>query len=133
MPLERISVGFRDLSLSLRSNPLTRDLVILKNENAIARSVQNLVLTLRGEKFFEPRIGTDTNALLFENIDNFTAQRLQSQIEEVIQNYEPRVELIETIVTPDYDEGAMNVLVKYIIVGIDALPQQLEFILLPTR
>jgi phage baseplate assembly protein W len=133
MPAERISVGFRDLSLSLRSNPLTRDLVILKNETAIARSVQNLVLTNVGEKFFEPNIGTNTSALLFENIDVFTANALSTQITEVIKNYEPRVDLLEVIVTPDYDEGAMGVLIKYLIVGIDALPQQLEFVLLPTR
>lgn len=133
MPVERISVGFRDISLSLKANPLTRDLSILKDENAIARSVQNLVLTIRGEKFFEPFIGTSVNELLFENIDLFTARKIENQITEVINNFEPRVRLIETIVTPNYDEGAMDVNVKYRIVGIDALPQQLEFVLLPTR
>jgi phage baseplate assembly protein W len=133
MPLERISVGFKDISLSLRANPLTRDLSILKNESAIARSVQNLVLTSRGEKFFEPTIGTLTNALLFENIDFSTAELLKSEIESVIRNNEPRVELVEVTVTPNYDEGAMDVKVIYLIVGIDALPQQLEFVLLPTR
>lgn len=133
MPLERVSVGFRDISLSLRANPLTRDLSILKNESAIARSVQNLVLTARGEKFFEPTIGTLTNRLLFENIDFSTAESLQGEIEDVINNNEPRVNLVEVTVTPNYDEGAMDVKVIYLIVGIDALPQQLEFILLPTR
>lgn len=133
MPLERISVGFRDISLSLKINPLTRDLSVLKNEQAIARSIQNLVLTIRGEKFFEPSIGTDVNKLLFENIDIFTARAIETQIIEVINQFEPRVELIETVVTPDYDEGAMDVKITYLIVGIDALPQQLEFVLLPTR
>jgi len=133
MPLERISVGFRDISLSLKKNPLTRDLSILKNEQAIARSIQNLVLTIRGEKFFEPSIGTSVNKLLFENIDIFTAREIETQIIEVINQFEPRVELIEAVVTPDYDEGAMDVKITYLIVGIDALPQQLEFVLLPTR
>jgi len=133
MPLERISVGFRDISLSLKINPLTRDLSALKNEQAIARSVQNLVLTIRGEKFFEPSIGTIVNALLFESIDIFTARQIETQITEVINQFEPRVELIETVVTPDYDEGAMDVKITYLIVGIDALPQKLEFVLLPTR
>ena len=112
---------------------MTRDLSILKNESAIARSVQNLVLTIKGEKFFEPTIGTAINALLFETIDVFTAKSLETEIKEVIKNNEPRVELLETTVTPDYDEGAMNVTIIYLIVGIDALPQQLEFVLLPTR
>jgi phage baseplate assembly protein W len=133
MPLERISVGFRDISLSLKKNPLTRDLSILKNEQAIARSIQNLVLTIRGEKFFEPSIGTSVNKLLFENIDIFTAREIETQIIEVINQFEPRVELLEAVVTPDYDEGAMDVKITYLIVGIDALPQQLEFVLLPTR
>jgi phage baseplate assembly protein W len=133
MPLERISVGFKDISLSLKVNPLTRDLSVLNNESAIARSVQNLVLTVRGEKFFEPDIGTSINQLLFENIDIFTARRLETEIKEVIQIYEPRVNLIEIVVTPNYDDGAMDVKVTYLIVGIDALPQQLEFVLLPTR
>lgn len=133
MPLERVSIGFRDISLSLRANPLTRDLSILKNEQAIARSVQNLVLTIRGEKFFEPIIGTSVNEILFENIDLLTARRIENQVIEVINNFEPRVELLETTVTPNYDEGAMNINIKYRIVGIDALPQQLEFVLLPTR
>lgn len=133
MPLERISIGFKDISLSLKMNPLTRDLSVLKNEQAIARSVQNLVMTIRGEKFFEPNIGTSINGLLFENIDLFTAKRIETEVIEVINNYEPRVELLETIVTPDYDEGAMVINIKYRIVGIDALPQQLEFVLLPTR
>lgn len=133
MPLERVSVGFKDISLSLKSNPLTKDLSILKNESAISRSIQNLVLTIKGEKFFEPTVGTSINSLLFENVDFSTARRLQSEIAEVIENNEPRVELLETVVTPDYDEGAMNVTITYLIVGIDALPQQLEFVLLPTR
>lgn len=133
MPLERVSIGFRDISLSLRKNPLSRDVAILQNESAIARSVQNLVLTIKGEKFFEPTLGTSANALLFETVSLDTARTLQSEIERVIQNNEPRVQLIETTVTPNYDDGAMEVTIVFLIIGIDALPQQLQFILLPTR
>jgi phage baseplate assembly protein W len=133
MPLERVSIGFKDISLSLRKNPLTKDIAALTNENAIARSIQNIVLTNRGEKFFEPFYGSDVNKTLFENIDIFTARTIRDQIEESIKNEEPRVVLDNVSVIPDYDNGAMEVTVKYIIVGIDALPQQLEFVLLPTR
>lgn len=133
MPLERVSVGFKDVSLSLKRNPLTRDLVALKNESAISRSLQNLVLTIKGEKFFEPDIGSRVNALLFENIDLFTAREVQTEIEEVIRNYEPRVNLTEVTVYPNYDVGALDVTITYLIVGIEALPQQLQFVLLPTR
>lgn len=133
MPLERVSKGFRDLSLTLRSNPLTRDLVVLNNEYAIARSVQNLVLTVRGEKFFNPDFGSAVNRLLFENIDFFAASSLKDEITSVIKNNEPRVDLKEVIVDPNPDENQMDVTIKYYIVGIDAQPQQLQFVLLPTR
>ena len=54
MPLERVSRGFKDLSMTFQSNPLNDDLIGLKNENAIARSVRNIVMTVPGEKFFQP-------------------------------------------------------------------------------
>lgn len=133
MPLERVSKGFRDISLTLRRNPLTRDLIALKNEYAIARSVQNLVLTVRGEKFFNPSFGSAVNRLLFENVDLFSASSLKDEITSVIKNNEPRVDLKEVIVTPKPDENLMEVNIKYYIVGIDAQPQQLQFVLLPTR
>jgi phage baseplate assembly protein W len=133
MPVERISAGFKDISLSLKSNPLTRDIIAIKNETAIARSVQNLVLTIRGERFFQPYVGSNVTALLFENVDNATANSISDEIKTVLENNEPRVKLIEVLVDPDYDNSTFNVVVKYIIVGLDAQPQQLSFALLPTR
>tara|TARA_B100002019_G_scaffold290080_1_gene307008 strand:- start:10168 stop:10569 length:402 start_codon:yes stop_codon:yes gene_type:complete len=133
MPLERVSQGFKDVSLTLKRSPLTRDLLSLRNEYAISRSVQNLVLTTQGERFFNPSLGCGVNRLLFENIDFFTARALKDEIVAVIKNNEPRVDLNEVIVTPNYDEGQMDITVKYFIIGIDAQPQQLQFVLLPTR
>jgi phage baseplate assembly protein W len=133
MPLERVSRGFKDISLTLKRNPLTRDLLVLQNEYAISRSVQNLVLTVRGEKFFDPDFGSAANRLLFENIDFFTADSLKDEIEDVLKRNEPRIELQSVDVTPNYDDGIMEVTIKYFIVGIDATPQQLQFVLLPTR
>jgi phage baseplate assembly protein W len=133
MPLERVSIGFKDISLSLKYNPLTKDLIAIKNETAISRSLQNLVLTISGERFFQPYVGSKVTALLFENINDNTASSIKSEIELTIKNNEPRVELIEVVVDPDYDNGIFNVIIKYLIVGIDALPQQLSFALQPTR
>ena len=133
MPVERVSLGFRDISLSLKTNTLTRDIIDLKNETAIARSLQNLVLTVNGERFFNPLIGSGVNRLLFENVDEFIADSIKTQIEISINNYEPRVELKSVEVTPNYDENKFDVVIVYTIVGIDALPQQLSFALLPTR
>ena len=95
MPLERVSRGFKDLSMTFQSNPLNDDLIGLKNENAIARSVRNIVMTVPGEKFFEPDFGSRVSELLFENVDDITASQIREEIEYSIVNYEPRVKIIE--------------------------------------
>ena len=133
MPVERVSKGFKDISASFQVNPLNFDLIGLKNENAIARSVRNLVLTQRGERPFAPSLGSGVNGLLFENMDSVTANVLRDEIIEVITNYEPRVELIDVTVTAVPDENAMNVRVQYRIIGIESPAQQLTFALQPTR
>ena len=133
MPVERLSKGFKDISLSFQANPLSYDLIATKNETAIARSVRNLVLTQPGERFFNQGLGSKVKGTLFENLDNITASAIKDEIEDTINNYEPRVDLIDVIVEPNYDDGEFNVIIKYYIVGIDALPQQLSFTLQPTR
>jgi phage baseplate assembly protein W len=133
MPLERVSQGFKDISMSFQVNPINYDLIGLKNENAIARSVRNLVLTYPGERFFNENLGSKVSRSLFESIDEISASVIKDEIENTIQNYEPRVNLIEVTVSPNYDNAEFNVTINYRIVGIDALPQQLSFALQPTR
>ena len=133
MPLERVSQSFKDVSMSFKANPLNNDLVALKNANAIARSVRNIILTSPGEKFFNPDFGSNVSKLLFENLDEVTALAIHDEIETAINNYEPRVSLIDVEVTPDFDGNSLDAKIKYRIVGADIPPQQLEFVLLPTR
>ena len=133
MPLERVSRGFKDISMSFQVNPLNYDLIALNNESAIARSIRNLVLTYPGERFFDENLGSRVSQSLFENIDNITASIIKDEIENTIRNYEPRVNLIDVKVSPDYGNNEFNVTVEYSIVGIDVLPQQLSFALQPTR
>ena len=95
--------------------------------------MQNLVLTLQGEKMFDPDLGCAVNRLLFENVDMFTADNLRREIESVIENYEPRVDIDTVTVEPDFEGNAMDVTIVYVIIGINASPQQLSFVLLPTR
>ena len=133
MPVERVSKSFKDISMSFQVNPLTYDLIALTNENAIARSLRNLVLTDRGERFFNNNLGSRVSSLLFESLDDITASSVRDEIENTINNYEPRVQLISVDTTPDYDNGELNVTIKYYIVGIEAQPQQLSFALQPTR
>ena len=96
-------------------------------------SFRNLVLTLQGERFFNQNLGSGVNKLLFDNMDELTAASIQSEIRTVINNYEPRVELISINATPNYDENQYDINIVYRIIGIDVLPQQLSFALIPTR
>ena len=133
MPLERVKQGFKDLSMSFRSNPLNDDLIGLKNESAIARSVKNLVFMQKGEKFFDPEFGSELSASLFENIDEVTAITIQDDIEYMIKMHEPRVKLINVESKPNYDNNQFDVVIIYQILGADTPPQELEFVLLPSR
>ena len=133
MPVERVSKGFKDLSMSFQVNPLNYDLIAIKNETAIARSIRNLVFTLPGERFFNQNLGSRVSRVLFENMDEITASIIQTEIENTIKNYEPRVSLTRVDVSPNYDENQFNVTIRYNIIGIDVLPQQLAFALQPTR
>lgn len=133
MPVQRVSLGFKDVSATFKANPINFDIITIRNENAIARSVRNLILTEPGDVPFNPNIGSNVNALLFENMDNLTAESIASEIENTIENYEPRVSLQQTIVTPIFDDNEFNVRIVYDIIGINVPTQELEFVLLPTR
>ena len=133
MPAQRVSKSFKDVSMSFKFNPLSGDLIGLKNENAIARAVRNIVLTTPGEKFFDPDFGSSVSEILFENVDEITAISIEDEIKSSLRNYEPRVELINLTVNPNFDENQFDVLISYRIVGIDIPPSELEFALLPSR
>ena len=133
MPQERTSRKFKDLSMSFKTNPLNDDLIGLKNTSAIARSLKNIVFTQPGEKFFNPDFGSRISESLFENVDEVSALAIEDEIRSSIINFEPRVNLLDTVVVANPDDNEMNVTIEYEIVGIDIPPQQLEFVLLPTR
>ena len=133
MPAQRVSKSFKDISMSFKFNPLSGDLITLKNENAIARAVRNIVSTTPGEKLFDPDFGSSVSEILFENVDDITAVSIEDEIKSSLKNYEPRVELIDVNVEPNFDENQFDVTISYRIVGIDIPPSQLEFALLPSR
>ena len=133
MPIQRISQGFKDISMTFQSNPLTRDLIVLKNENAIARSVKNIVFTVPGEKPFNPEFGSRITDSLFENIDDITASQIETELRDSIGRFEPRVSITSLDVTANIDGNGFDVVLVYDIIGAEVLPQQLEFVLLPTR
>ncbi len=133
MPVERVSRGFKDISMTFQANPLNSDLIAIKNENAIARSVKNIVFTLPGEKYFNPNFGSQISKVLFENIDDITASVIVDEIKESIRNYEPRVELLDVEAFPNFDNNQFDVVITYEIIGSDIPPQELQFALQPTR
>ena len=133
MPAQRVSKSFKDVSMSFKFNPLSGDLIALKNENAIARAVRNIVLTTPGEKFFDPDFGSSVSEILFENVDDITAVSIEDEIKSSLKNYEPRVELINVTVDPNFDANQFDVRITYRIVGIHIPPSDLEFALLPSR
>ena len=133
MPQQRVKRKYKDISMSFETNPLNDDLVSLTDTSAIARSIRNIVFTSPGEKIFNPDIGSRVSESLFENVDNVSALAIKDEIKSSIINFEPRVNLLDTIVVPNPDDNEMAVTIEYEIVGIDIPPQQLEFVLLPTR
>ena len=119
--------------MSFQFNPLTYDLIAIKNQTAIARSLRNLVLTAPGERFFNEELGSRVNKLLFENLDDITASSIKDEIENTIKNYEPRVKLLTTKVSANLNSYEFDVIITYEIVGIEAQAQQLSIALPPTR
>ena len=133
MPVERISRGFKDISMSFEVNPINDDLIAVKNRTAIARSIRNLVLTVPGERFFNEDLGSRVSEILFDNLDEISASAIRDEIEETIIKYEPRVKLEDVKVKPNYDNNEFDVTITYDIIGIDVLSQQLNFALQSTR
>ena len=119
--------------MTFQANPLNFDLIGLKNENAIARSVRNIVFTLPGEKFFNESFGSRISASLFENIDDISASEIVDEITESVTNYEPRVNLLDVQAFPNFDNNQFDVAIIYEIIGADVPPQELQFALQSTR
>ena len=133
MPVQRVSKPFKDISATFQTNPLNSDLIALKNENAISRSIRNLILTVPGDKPFQPDLGSEVYESLFETLDQITASSVQQQIENTIIKYEPRVDLRNVTVTANIPNNAFDVIINYEIIGIEASSQQITFALELTR
>ena len=130
---QRQSKRFKDISLSFKRHPVTNDILALTNEDAIKRSVRNLVETINEERFFNPLLGSQVKDSLFELPDNGLKATLKTQIENSILNFEPRVNLTDVIVDHPNDTNDLQVIVSYDIIGQESSPQEITFILQPTR
>jgi len=124
---------FKDLSVTFKSNPVTNDLVVVKDKAAIMQSIISLLQTNKGERPFKPDLGCDIRNSLFEPLDYATAGIIRSQIIETVGRYEPRVVINNVVVTPDEMTNSYEVELSFTIVGRDDVPVTAEFLLERTR
>ena len=133
MAVQRISRAFKDVSLSFDRHPVTNDILVLKNEDAIKRSIRNLIQTMPSERFFNPYLGSEVKTSLFEFVDFGTSSILEEQIKIAIDNYEPRVENAKVVVVPRANDNSFEISVTFTIIGQDVPPQKFSYILEATR
>jgi phage baseplate assembly protein W len=129
----KISRTFRDISLSFSKNPITNDIIVLHNEDAIKKSVMNLVRTKIGERYFNNLLGSNIVGSLFELNISDNLSYYESEIKVLLENFEPRIRTKEVLVDNDPDSNDMNVRISYDIVGLPFPQQNIEFILVPAR
>ena len=133
MAIEGISRAFKDINLSFNAHPITKDITVLKNENAIKRSVRNIVNTIPRERFFNPTLGSDVRSSLFNFVDYGTASVIQKQIQIAIENFEPRVDNLQVNVFPRPDSNEFEINVLFDIIGQQFPTQEFTFLLEATR
>ena len=127
------SRAFKDINLSFKRHPVTNDVVTIRNEDAIKRSVRNIIFTILGEKPFEPNFGSVINESLFDLNTNLSEIRVSDEIRSSLLNYEPRISNIDVTVTVAPDTNEMNCTVQYDITGIPAQTQEVDVLLFPAR
>jgi len=129
----KISRAFKDISLSFKKHPVTNDVIVLRNEDAIKRSVINLTRTRINERFFNDLVGTSIQDSLFENMSSGLEAALEEEITSLLINYEPRIDLTSVYVIANGDSNALEIQVEYNITGLPFPTQNIEFLLQPTR
>tara|TARA_R100001224_G_scaffold112104_1_gene93752 strand:+ start:1147 stop:1566 length:420 start_codon:yes stop_codon:yes gene_type:complete len=122
------SRSFKDLSVGFTRNANTKDVAIVKNDNAIKQAVKNLILTVPGEKPFQPEIGSRISELLFEPLDPFTSDSIKQEVINTISQYEPRVRIVNVFVKANFDKNSFDVELRYQIVGLPPV-ESIEFVL----
>ena len=127
------SRAFKDINLSFKRHPVTNDVVIIRDEDAIKRSVRNIIFTILGEKPFEPNFGSVINESLFDLNTNLSEIRVSDEIRSSLLIYEPRISNVDVNVTIAPDTNEMNCTVQYDITGIPTPTQEVDVLLFPAR
>ena len=124
---------FKDINLSFKRHPVTNDLVTISDEDAIKRSVRNIIFTILGEKPFEPNFGSVINESLFDLNTNLGEMQVSDEIRSSLLIYEPRISNVDVNVTISPDTNEMNCTVQYDITGIPTPTQEVDVLLFPAR
>ena len=127
------SRAFKDINLSFKRHPVTNDVLTVSNEDAIKRSVKNIIFTILGEKPFEPNFGSVINQSLFDLNTNLSEIRVSDEIKQSLLNYEPRIDNIVVTASIYPDSNELNCIVQYDIVGVPAPTQEVDVLLFPAR
>ena len=127
------SRGFKDISFSFTRHPVTNDVTVLRNEDAIKKSVQNLVKTRINERFFNDLLGLSVEASLFEVVGSDISSSLTEEIKTLLENFEPRIKVLDIIVNDTQDYNGLYITIKYSIIGLPVPTQNIEFLLQPSR
>ena len=133
MAVQRISRAFKDISLSFDMHPVTKDIAVLKNEDAVKRSIRNIVQTIPFERFFNPTFGSDVRTNLFDFVDFGSATVLEEQIRIAINNDEPRASNVTVDVLPKVNINSFEISVYFSIVGLELPQQKFTYILESSR
>ena len=129
----QVSRGFKDISFSFTRHPVTNDVTVLRNEDAIKKSVQNLVKTRINERFFNDLLGLSVEASLFEVVGSDISSSLTEEIKTLLENFEPRIKVLDIIVNDTQDYNGLYITIKYSIIGLPVPTQNIEFLLQPSR
>ena len=127
------SRAFKDINLSFKRHPVTNDVVAIRDEDAIKRSVKNIIFTILGEKPFDPEFGSSINNSLFDLNTNLSEIRVSDEIRHSLSNLEPRIENLDVSVRITPDSNELNCTVQYDIVGLPLPTQEVDVLLFPAR
>ena len=127
------SRAFKDINLSFKRHPVTNDVVTIRDEDAIKRSVKNIIFTILGEKPFDPTFGSVMNDSLFELSTSLNEIRISDEITSSLNRFEPRISNIVVTTTVQPDSNELNCTVQYDITGIPAPTQTVDVLLFPAR
>jgi phage baseplate assembly protein W len=123
---------YSDLALSFNISPVTGNLSRVTDEQSVKQALRTLILTNKGERLHQKSLGSNLTSMLFDPVDSVTANMIRNAIEECIQNYEPRVDIVQIQVIPDVENLQYKINIFFRIINIPEL-QQLDLTLKRVR